>query len=668
MLISLLLPVSVALAQDVVAGGEAPDANLQTFRPSMDSHDFFRVIDTDLPVNGFSASGLFSYSADPLQYRRWDGSVVDVSGDILQLDAMASVRLGSLRLGVDAPIYLQTFGGQQAGASGLGDLALEAKWRMADPSTAPVGVALLGRRVFATATAGEGLGAARGGWDLAMALDKSFDKIDVVANAGTVSQRPVSMEGADWGSQLFGQLGVSWHTTDNFGLVGELYGARVLGSSSEASSPLEGLVGANIRSGRSRGFTIRPAVGYGLRDAVGTPRVRGLLSFGWDPLSPVTPKDRDKDGIVDSADACPSVPEDVDAYEDSDGCADPTLVRVRVIDSDGIELLEAPFKTSSGASGKAGPALPLDAGKYTFSAGGVDTPIEVPGGAPFDVQLKVPAPRTPLHVEAKDGKGRPVADVTWSATGPLPLEGFGAADLQIRPGAYAFEAKAPGYRTAKVSVETAKEGTTQVVFQMEPLKAQLVGQRIEIKESVYFETMRSEIKAESFGLLDEVAQVLLDHPELTKVRVEGHTDSRGDDKLNLELSKSRAQAVAAYLVTKGVAADRIESEGYGETRPLVKGKNAAAYEKNRRVDFRVVGRSDMPAKPTKPSKKAGDKPEGKAGDKAQGTKSGAKKAGASKKSGGSKSGVSKSGASKSGTTKKLPSKPALKAKPTKKSK
>jgi outer membrane protein OmpA-like peptidoglycan-associated protein len=78
------------------------------------------------------------------------------------------------------------------------------------------------------------------------------------------------------------------------------------------------------------------------------------------------------------------------------------------------------------------------------------------------------------------------------------------------------------------------------------------------------------------------------------VRIEGHTDSRGDDAFNLDLSQRRTEAVRTYLINKGVEANRLEAKGYGETKPLVTGNNEAAWAKNRRVDFFIVERTDMP--------------------------------------------------------------------------
>jgi outer membrane protein OmpA-like peptidoglycan-associated protein len=81
--------------------------------------------------------------------------------------------------------------------------------------------------------------------------------------------------------------------------------------------------------------------------------------------------------------------------------------------------------------------------------------------------------------------------------------------------------------------------------------------------------------------------VLKNHPEIVKLRVEGHTDSQGSSSSNLTLSQARAQAVLTYLTNAGVPADRLSSEGYGEDRPLDKRETRAAWEKNRRVELMV---------------------------------------------------------------------------------
>ena len=91
----------------------------------------------------------------------------------------------------------------------------------------------------------------------------------------------------------------------------------------------------------------------------------------------------------------------------------------------------------------------------------------------------------------------------------------------------------------------------------------------------------------SFELLDEVVSVLKSRPTM-RVHIEGHTDSRGTLKWNMELSKMRADSVRLYLTSKGVEGERLTSEGYGPTRPIGDNKTKAGQDKNRRTEFVIV--------------------------------------------------------------------------------
>ena len=82
--------------------------------------------------------------------------------------------------------------------------------------------------------------------------------------------------------------------------------------------------------------------------------------------------------------------------------------------------------------------------------------------------------------------------------------------------------------------------------------------------------------------MDKLAAIFKAHPEV-KASIEGHTDSQGDDQMNLNLSKARAKAVKDYLIKKGVDADHLSSEGFGETRPVADNGTSAGRAKNRRV-------------------------------------------------------------------------------------
>jgi OOP family OmpA-OmpF porin len=113
--------------------------------------------------------------------------------------------------------------------------------------------------------------------------------------------------------------------------------------------------------------------------------------------------------------------------------------------------------------------------------------------------------------------------------------------------------------------------------------------KIELSQTVYFDTRKATIKRVSFPLLDEVAQALRDNPTIT-VRIEGHTDSQGSDKFNLKLSKNRAASVRKYLIDRGVDGARMTSQGFGETVPIADNRTKAGRAENRRVEFFITAR------------------------------------------------------------------------------
>jgi OOP family OmpA-OmpF porin len=112
--------------------------------------------------------------------------------------------------------------------------------------------------------------------------------------------------------------------------------------------------------------------------------------------------------------------------------------------------------------------------------------------------------------------------------------------------------------------------------------------RIELGQKIQFAYDKAEILPASFALMDELAKVMQENPQVQKVSIEGHASDEGEDKHNLLLSKARAEAVRAYLVSKGVSTERMTSTGYGETRPLVSNDTDAGREQNRRVEFHIT--------------------------------------------------------------------------------
>jgi len=120
--------------------------------------------------------------------------------------------------------------------------------------------------------------------------------------------------------------------------------------------------------------------------------------------------------------------------------------------------------------------------------------------------------------------------------------------------------------------------------------AQLVkleGDHITVGETILFETGKAAIDARSNDLLDAVADILKASAGITRLTVEGHTDSTGDAAFNKQLSQDRADAVKAYLIGKGIAADRLASVGYGAEKPITSNDTEAGRARNRRVEFTV---------------------------------------------------------------------------------
>jgi outer membrane protein OmpA-like peptidoglycan-associated protein len=107
-------------------------------------------------------------------------------------------------------------------------------------------------------------------------------------------------------------------------------------------------------------------------------------------------------------------------------------------------------------------------------------------------------------------------------------------------------------------------------------------------DGITFGTNQAEIRPGSRGVLDEAARVLDEYPSL-RVEVVGHTDDRGAREHNLDLSLRRAESVKAYLVRQGVEPTRLIVRGAGPDEPLIAEKTKEARQKNRRIEFRVLG-------------------------------------------------------------------------------
>jgi OmpA-OmpF porin, OOP family len=239
----------------------------------------------------------------------------------------------------------------------------------------------------------------------------------------------------------------------------------------------------------------------------------------------VTVSDRDGDGIPDDVDLCPDEPEDFDGFQDEDGCPDP--------DNDGDGIPDH-----------------LDKCPNVFA--------QTPDGCPY--------PDT-------DGDGIPdhldMCPTEYAKTpdGCPDTDGDGIPDhLDKCPTEYA---KTP-------------DGC--------PVKYELIvvtKEKIELKQTIFFDLNKATIRSVSHALLNEVAAALRDNPTI-RVRIEGHTDSSGSLRRNMKLSQDRADAVRAYLVAQGIDRERMETRGFGPSVAIADNRTQEGRDQNRRVEFVII--------------------------------------------------------------------------------
>jgi OOP family OmpA-OmpF porin len=149
---------------------------------------------------------------------------------------------------------------------------------------------------------------------------------------------------------------------------------------------------------------------------------------------------------------------------------------------------------------------------------------------------------------------------------------------------------APTFRCAPITA-----ATPPVETPVEPAPAppppEPKAEVIELRDRIQFETDSAVLLPQSKSVLDDVVTIMKDHPEITKVRIEGHTDSTSTPEHNQTLSEQRAASVKTYLVSKGIAGNRLTTQGFGQDKPVGDNGTEDGRFQNRRVEFHIVEKS-----------------------------------------------------------------------------
>jgi OmpA-OmpF porin, OOP family len=128
-------------------------------------------------------------------------------------------------------------------------------------------------------------------------------------------------------------------------------------------------------------------------------------------------------------------------------------------------------------------------------------------------------------------------------------------------------------------------GNLKITTASPDTRSKLLNEGKLVTYGIYFDSGKDIVKPESYGTINEIASVMKENADL-RVRITGHTDSDGDDAMNLDLSKRRAGNVKQYLCSEfQIGSDRIETDGKGETEPIITNNSSENKAKNRRVEF-----------------------------------------------------------------------------------
>ncbi|MBM74067.1 MAG: hypothetical protein CMK59_01595 [Proteobacteria bacterium] len=468
-------------------------------------------------------------------------------------------------------------------SSGIGDFYVQPKALLLDRDDHPVGLAVMLPISTPTGNGGSFLGehgysyTPMGVVEFSNGSIRAKEYMFRLAAYGGYHIRPIDdLYDIPIGNEAIFGVGVGFHPTQILELVFEYMGAATYtGSTAEING------GIKLHGGRHAALNL--GAGTTIRSGIGAPDYRVVMSVVVAPDLDPNVRDPDEDGIPTSLDKCPGIKEDLDRFQDEDGCPDYDN------DEDGYPDEEDQC-----------PIEPEDFDNFQDEDGCADTDNDNDGIIDrFD--------RCPLTPETKnayqDEDGCPDKPKSFGDTDgdgindnvdECPFKPEDPDNFQDSDGCPEYDNDSDGVEDLYDKCPDRREVYNDVEDDDgcpdESMRVQVQKDSIRIADKIFFDFGLATIKEESFGLLDELSSVILAYPEISLIRIEGHTDNIGEVQKNLTLSQERAEAVRLALIERGVEEERLESMGYGESKPVQTNDTEAGREKNRRVEFIIVER------------------------------------------------------------------------------
>ncbi|MBB6609504.1 OmpA family protein [Pontibacter sp. Tf4] len=193
-------------------------------------------------------------------------------------------------------------------------------------------------------------------------------------------------------------------------------------------------------------------------------------------------------------------------------------------------------------------------------------------------------------VVLQNEKGQKIKETTSDAEGKFSF----ALDTAST---YSLISEKAGFFTARQRITTTgkmpsqdqlTEDVTDVRLTATLVLNEIVKEKPIVLENIFYDFDKANIRPDAAVELDKLVEILEDNPNIS-IELSSHTDARGSDIYNLDLSQRRAESAVEYIISKGISRSRITAKGYGETRPVVRNaKTEQDHQRNRRTEFKVV--------------------------------------------------------------------------------